>query len=204
MPESFVLKTNHDCGGVVLVPNKQDFLANKKQFQKAMKKLRAHLKTNYYDVCREWHYKDIEPRIFAEELLQNGSAETKEEYKALEDYKVHVFGNGEEVAMDMEIGRFTNHKTAMLTESWEKLPFELGNPAPQSTPPKPQNADSMFEVAKEIGKDFDAIRVDMYNANMGGIAIIGELTFTPAGGTAKVTPSEWDEKFAKTWRVRKM
>nr|WP_233712853.1 MULTISPECIES: ATP-grasp fold amidoligase family protein [unclassified Helicobacter] len=37
----------------------------------------------------------------------------------------------------------------------------------------------------------------------GGKIIIGELTFTHGGGIEKFTPSEWDEKFAKAWRVRK-
>ena len=33
LPNSFVLKTNHDCGGVVLVPNKEAFLKDSKIYQ---------------------------------------------------------------------------------------------------------------------------------------------------------------------------
>lgn len=69
LPQSFALKTNHDCGGVVLVPDKEAFLRDKSAFQNAMQKLESHLATNYYKLYREWHYNDIEPRVFAEELL---------------------------------------------------------------------------------------------------------------------------------------
>ncbi|WP_082942567.1 ATP-grasp fold amidoligase family protein [Helicobacter sp. CLO-3] len=211
LPESFVLKTNHDGGGVVLVPDKQEFLTNKKQFKRAVKRLCEHLGRNHYSLFREWHYKDIEPRVFAEELLKvadSGGMEIEGEYKAPEDYKAHVFGEGEETYMQVDTDRFTNHTRTMFDNKWERQPFELCYPAPESTPPKPTNADTMFAIAKEIGKDFDAIRVDMYNtdnANIGGGGkiIIGELTFTHGGGIEKFTPSEWDEKFAKAWRVRK-
>lgn len=213
LPESFVLKTNHDGGGVVLVPDKQTFLSNKKQFKQAIKKLKKHLNTNFYTLHREWHYKNIEPRVFAEELLKvvdSGVRKIDREYKAPEDYKVHVFGEEKKAYIDVELDRFTYHKTAKLTESWEKLPcYELDYPASESTPPKPANADDMFTIAKEIGKDFDAIRVDMYNtynANNpmgGGQIIVGELTFTPTGGSSPIIPPEWDEKFAKAWKVRK-
>ena len=66
LPQSFVLKTNHDCGGVVIVPDKEAFLRDSKKFSEAMEKLTKHLNTNFYTLYREYHYKDIEPRIFAE------------------------------------------------------------------------------------------------------------------------------------------
>lgn len=69
LPNSFVLKTNHDCGGVVLVPNKAAFLGDKTAFETAMTKLTNHLNTNYYIATKEWHYGNITPRVFAEELL---------------------------------------------------------------------------------------------------------------------------------------
>ena len=53
----------------MIVSNKDTFLKDTSLFESAMAKLTEHLHTNYYDLYREWHYKDIEPRIFAEELL---------------------------------------------------------------------------------------------------------------------------------------
>ena len=69
----------------MIVSNKDTFLQDTSLFESAMAKLTEHLHTNYYDLYREWHYKDIEPRIFAEELLgeevQNGEWEIPENYR---------------------------------------------------------------------------------------------------------------------------
>ena len=69
LPQAFAIKTNHDGGGVVLVPNKQEFLRDQVRFEAARSKIQQHLATNFYTLFREWHYKDIEPRVFIEELL---------------------------------------------------------------------------------------------------------------------------------------
>ena len=76
LPSSFAIKTNHDCGGVVLVPNKQEFLSDQARFEDARRKIQQHLATNFYTLFREWHYKDIEPRVFIEELLGADSRES--------------------------------------------------------------------------------------------------------------------------------
>ncbi|WP_394980241.1 ATP-grasp fold amidoligase family protein [uncultured Helicobacter sp.] len=86
LPRSFVLKTNHDCGGVVVVPDKEVFLGDPKVFSEAMTKLTKHLNTNFYTLFREYHYKDIEPRIFAEELL--GESVPSTQSQALDSKKI--------------------------------------------------------------------------------------------------------------------
>ena len=112
LPNAFVLKTNHDCGGVVIVPNKQAFLSNTKLFNESMQKLKEHLATNYYELYKEWHYKDIEARVFGEELLganlENQTQDSRQnqniendgfqaskanmvQYKVPNDYKFHCF-----------------------------------------------------------------------------------------------------------------
>ncbi len=40
----------------------------------------------------------------------------------------------------------------------------------------------MLEVAETLSKPFPFVRVDFYDFN--GIAIVGEMTFTPAGCTS--------------------
>lgn len=64
LPNQFVLKTTHDSGGVVICTDKSKF--NKK---KARKKLNKSLKNNYYSVSKEWPYKNVIPRIIAEEYM---------------------------------------------------------------------------------------------------------------------------------------
>jgi len=61
----FVLKTNHDSGGVRVIRDKSDFNARELQqfYQRKMK--------SFYYVNLEWEYKNIQPAIFAEEHLQS-------------------------------------------------------------------------------------------------------------------------------------
>ncbi|EFO9318493.1 hypothetical protein PIR45_001510 [Campylobacter lari] len=57
LPDSFVIKTNHDWGGVVVVDNKVNFLADTNKKIECLAKLQKHLDRNYYDISKEWHYK---------------------------------------------------------------------------------------------------------------------------------------------------
>jgi hypothetical protein len=79
LPDKFVLKTNHDSGGVVVCSDKAKF--DKK---KARIKLTKSLKRNFYWFGREPQYRDIKPQIFAEQYMQNSD-------QGLHDYKVWCF-----------------------------------------------------------------------------------------------------------------
>ena len=61
--EPFIIKTNHDSGGVVIVKDKSSI--NWKQVQK---ELSLSMKNNYYYPGREWQYKNIKPSIVVEKL----------------------------------------------------------------------------------------------------------------------------------------
>ena len=187
LPQSFVLKTNHDSGGVVIVPDKEVFLGDSKVFNEAMAKLTKHLNTNFYTLYREYHYKDIEPRIFAEELLgeqvdelnslandshtsqshlnfkknenhnfhkallqnlaQNDTPDSKDSlqdsmsFKAPDDYKFHCFG--EEIFVQVDTDRFTNHTRTIFNDKWEKMPFIYLYSSCALQIPKPKYFESM-------------------------------------------------------------
>ena len=80
LPDQFVLKTTHDSGGVVICKDKANF-----DKAAAKRKLEKSLKRNYYWAEREWPYKNVKPRIIAENYLSflNGSD--------LVEYKVFCF-----------------------------------------------------------------------------------------------------------------
>ncbi len=177
LPQSFVLKTNHDCGGVVLVKDKESFLKDSKSFNEAMDKLTKHLSTNYYHTSREWHYKDIEPRIFAEEMLGesvNGS---------IIDYKVHVVQNAIS-HIDVVTDRHTGQKEIAMDSKWHKMPFDYEKKATQ-IPQKPTMLDKMLDVSLLLAQAFKYVRVDLYCVEMN--IYVGELTFTSASGKDKFT-----------------
>ena len=67
LPEQFVLKTTHDCGGLEICRDKKNF-----NIEEARARLNKHLKINYYWGKREWPYKNVKPRIIAEQYMQDG------------------------------------------------------------------------------------------------------------------------------------
>ena len=69
---------------------------------------------------------------------------------------------------------------------WKKTDYPLE---------KPQNWGKMVEIAKELGRDFPFVRVDLYNIN--GKIYFSELTFTPAKGTLILDDDKCDFEMGK-------
>lgn len=69
LPNRFMLKCTHDGGGLVICKDKKNL--NK---QKAVKKLNGCLKHNFFWGQREWPYKDIKPRIIAEQYMEDAKS----------------------------------------------------------------------------------------------------------------------------------
>ena len=215
LPSSFAIKTNHDGGGVVLVPDKQEFLRDQARFEAARRKIQQHLATNFYTLFREWHYKDIEPRVFIEELLgadsresstktfenddfHNKIAQVLESYKAPTDYKCHLF-NGTLSHIEVIRGRFVHQEEIALDEQWQKLPFDYEKRA-TTLPPPPKDLPTMKQIASLLSQPFAYVRVDLYEID--SAIFFGEMTFTPACGTDKFSPQEWDHILGDRWKMR--
>ena len=196
LPQSFVLKTNHASGGVVPVPNKETFLSDSMGFEKAMDKLTKNLNINYYTLYREWHYKDIEPRIFAEEMLDCGKNSDDKKWEAPLDYKIHIMHDKIgyiEVAADS----VRHHKELIVDTQYNEMPFDLGNRM-DFLPEKPKDFDIMLDMARKLAYFTDYVRVDLYYVN--NKIYVGELTFTNAGGADTFNPQEWDRKLGELWQ----
>ena len=183
------------------MPNKQAFLSNTKLFNESMQKLKEHLATNYYELYKEWHYKDIEARVFGEELLSQSGADPT-------TYKFHIFGkNHTQNFIQVTTERFSeNYQRAIMDYSWKPTPFGLAydNTKLKHTPPHPATLESMINLAHILAEPFAYVRVDLYNADSAqkDCAFVGELTFTPMGGTDKFVPIEYDKKFGDLWNIK--
>ena len=94
LPNRFVLKCTHDSGGVAVVKDK-----SKLDLDAIKQKLSKRLKRNYFYSGREWAYKNVRPRIIAEQYLECG------EQLAPDDYKFLCF-DGEEKIMYVASERF--------------------------------------------------------------------------------------------------
>lgn len=188
LPNSFVVKPNHDSGNVEIVINKENL--NQKKVKQIIKKMNLALKINFGWLLLEKHYIAIKSKVIVEKLLL-----TKEGEIPL-DYKFHCFK--ERILIQIIERDFQNHKLKMnyLNEKFEKLNFETGGEILKEIK-IPSNLNKMLELAKKLSKDFNYVRVDFYNVD--GKIYFGELTFTPFSGLENFNPEEWDRRLGEYW-----
>ena len=167
LPEQFVLKCTHDSGGLVICPDK-----SKLDIEKARKKINKSLRRNYFWHGREWPYKDLKPRIIAEEFMVDESG------VELKDYKLMCF-NGEYKA------------TFVCSDRYSEKGLHTTYPYLKEGLPKPQSYEKMIELAEILAKDIPFVRIDFYEIY--GKIYFGEITFFPGSGNAEFVPSKWDE-----------
>ncbi len=184
LPEQFVLKCTHDSGGLVICKDKAKFNCGE-----AKRKLAKSLHRNYYWPAREWPYKDVKPRVFAEKYLDNGHGD-------FPDYKFFVF-DGEVGFLFITTGRNTpsGAKCDYFDPDFHHLPIEIGHEKADVCPEKPVRFEEMKELAAFLGKGFRHVRVDLFEAD--GQIYFGEITFFHWGGLAAINPPEWDEKLGE-------
>ena len=169
LPNQFVLKTNHSGGntGVIIVKDKS------KIDQRAIKdKLQISMKSDIYARYREWPYKNVVRKVFAEAYLGDD----------LVDYKFYCYNGYADAVMicvDRQIG---DPKFYFFDKEWNLKRYnQRGKDAPVDfTLPKPEGIDKMFEMASKLSEGFPFVRVDFYNIN--GSIYFGEITFFPASG----------------------
>lgn len=179
LPEKFVIKTNHDCGGNVICLNKKNF-----NFEDAKKKIKEHLNTNYFWHNREWPYKNIKPKVFVEEYLDSD--------EPLVDYKFYCF-DGKPIYFMYSVGEYShkslNHKFNISCESIDHL-FKKKPSLPLNSIKIPQNFDEMLGIVNKICSGFPHVRVDLYNIN--GNVYVGEMTFFTNGGYVNILDKKFD------------
>ena len=207
LPSEFVVKANHGSGGCVIVSQaapqslrlprnlaKVDWnrylvhphSLNLPDLEAIMKKW---LGQNYGRslMWPEMHYQDIDPLIIIEELLVQESGDL------VSDLKFWVFHGKCEIILEHK--RNQNTKTiCFYSPLWQPLDIryvEHGKEIDSHLPSvKPHNLDEMLDVACKLARNFDFVRVDLYNTKQG--IVFGELTFFPTLGRFAFTPTYWN------------
>ncbi len=152
---------------------------------RAKEKINNSLKSNYYWRGREKPYKNIKPRIIAENYL------VEDEGEELKDYKIMVF-NGKAKCSFVGSERFTSStlKVTFFDLDWNEMPFERSYPKSSIKIDKPQNYELMIQLAETLAEGIPLVRVDFYEVR--GHVYFGEMTFYPGGGMESFNPKEWD------------
>ena len=155
----------------------------------ARKKINKSLNRNYYHMHREWPYKNVKPRIIAEQYMEDESG-----YE-LKDYKWFCFDGVPKalfIAMDRGV-EDVETKFDFYDENFKHLPFTNGHPNSPNPAPKPSSFEKMKELASKLSKGHPHLRVDFYDIN--GHIYFGELTFYHWSGMVPFEPKVWDYIF---------
>lgn len=183
LPNQFVLKTNHDSGTVVICKDKYTF-----DIEAARKKINKRINYNYYHLWREWPYKNVKPKIIAEQFMSSPGCDD------LTDYKLMCFSGKvkcEFICTNRQSESGVN--ITVFDTAWNRLPFGRPNhPVDNNTIPEPLHHHKMISLAEKIAKDLECsfVRVDFYEVD--GKLYFGEITFYPGAGMEEFTPREWD------------
>ena len=182
LPNSFVIKASNGSGGIVVVNDKSNI--NKKKIKRTIKVAQ---KYNFYEKNGEWQYKNLKPRILIEEKINSSNP------LGILDYKIFCFSGKAEyiyVSTTKANGNDGNEKMDFYDREWNHLNvFRKGHKS-MGIIDKPKNYEKMIEIAEILSRDFEHVRVDLYNEN--GKIYFGELTFTTGAGYGKFEP---DNKF---------
>lgn len=200
LPDRFVLKTNHDSGGVAICRDKKSF-----DLEAARAKLDKSLRRNYFWQCREWPYKDVKPLVFAEEYL-----DPTEEGCNLADYKLFRFSDvseivaaepndykflcfdGEPRLIEVHQGRSSRQTQDFMWPDWTHADIlQSDMPCALTAPERPSHLDEMLRQSAVLSEGFPHVRVDWYD--FGPRPLFGEMTFYDGGGFDPFDRREDDE-----------
>lgn len=182
LPEAFVLKVNNGSGDNVVV-RRGDSPTDEELQRKAtswVQGTRSHWMKHY-----EWAYKDISPRVFAEELIDTPALPT--------DYKVWCFGGRvHAVLVVRDRGSDVGLTRDFMTPEWEPMENVRAGSG-TIAPDRPALLDELLDVSRRVSEPFPFVRVDCYLE--GGRVVIGELTFYPSAGLEPFADPRWDAEF---------
>lgn len=108
------------------------------------------------------------------------------------DYKFYVFGGRVEF-IQVHLGRETSHRWIIFDRLWRRVSAQSQDGDPRCPP----HFGLMIEAAEELGRDFDFVRVDLYDE--GARPLFGEMTFYPGSGLDPYDPISLDHDMGRLW-----
>lgn len=183
LPDRFIIKPTHLGGGAGVIVCKDKTILD---IENAKKELSETLKLNLFPKYREWGYKNMKPRIIAEQLLEDPTC------AYLRDYKFYCFNGEPKVFYITSDKGFSETRQDFFDINGNHLELEdaLYPSNHVKMPDLPVHLDKMLTIAKELAKDIPHVRIDLYE--IGDRIYFGEWTFYEGGGFAKFKPKQWN------------
>ena len=187
LPSAFVAKPTHGSGWVKLVRDRSSV-----QKSELVKICEDWLKRSLYKTTHERIYRNIKPAILIEEFIGASTG------RVPNDYKFYVFGGRVEM-VEILTGRFSELHSNLFDRAWNRLEVEFSAipPLPVEISP-PKHLAKMIEIAELLAKDFDFLRVDLYDT--GEKVYFGEITVSPGAGLDKFKPPSYDLYLGALWK----
>lgn len=180
LPDSFVLKCNHDSGSVKIIHDKS------KIDHKSLKKFYdSRTRINTFVLGREYPYKNVKPMILAEKYMVPDNQDD------IEDYKFFCF-NGTPMLMFVATDRSSDCKFDFYDMDFNHLDIENIHPQSGKVIDKPAHFDDMKEIARCLSQGMKFVRIDLYEIK--GEIYFGEFTFFHGGGFWPMKPEEWERR----------
>lgn len=168
LPNQFVLKCTHNSGkGMCVCTNKKNL-----NIKKTIKKLNLGLKENYYLKSREWPYKNVKPRIIAEQFIGENN-------RTPNDFKFFIIEGKIECIMICSDRDTNKTNFSFYDKDWNRYSNEQN----EKEFSKPEMLSEMIQVTNRIAEKLPKIhtfRVDLYNTK--GKIYFGEITLYNDGG----------------------
>ena len=179
LPARWVLKPNHGTMRVHVGSGPADA-------EQLLRTTAGWLDEPLYRDRGEWVYSQARRLLLAEQFLGADLA----------DHKFLVFG-GRVGLVQVDTGRSGGrHRRRLYTPDWTPLDVhEPHMPAGPVTPP-PATLPEMTEFAEALGREFDFVRVDLYDVD--GTVWFGEITPYPGGGLDPFDP-DLDRALGARW-----
>lgn len=183
LPQQFALKCNHDSHSTIICRDKS--MLNIDHIRSFYEQ---RLKYKTASICGEWAYKNICPKIIAEELLKDDSDDV------LTDYKWFCFDGEPQIMYISQDGK-QHTSTDYFDMNFNHLPIYTENKPSVSPVSKPECFDEMKNLASILSKGIPHVRVDFYYIN--GNIYFGEMTFYHCGGMTLIKPHYWNIKMGE-------
>lgn len=180
--ERFVVKTNHDQGGVFICADRDSF-----DWENARAKIARRLQINKYYEFREHQYKNIRPGILVETFVSGPSGGNVQEIKF---YCFHGVPRFVQVVHD----RFESRREIFYDVDWKRMPFRGPAALIEHEIDPPACYDRLLRQAAILSEPFMFARID-FLLGEGGAPWFGEITFYHGAGLIRFEPPEFERAF---------
>ncbi len=179
LPVKFVLKPNHSTNKVLICTDKSQL-----DERKVIRTAKQWGQENFYYIHGEWQYKEIEPKIICEELLEED----------IIDYRIFCFdGTPKFVRATKHSKEAKSGYTANFYDiDWKELGCVLKGDI-KGDFNCPVKWKEMLRISEKLSEDFFFVRVDLYET--GGKVYFAELTFTSHNGMMDFIPDKYNKIF---------